>query len=193
MEYWRLSSLVPGYMTASWTVSPPAVGVRATCGVEGRPAGGGEGKKVYVRMLISARHILPMLLTKERPDCGVDPHCSEYVGQGNVKGVLCAGLQSHDVEETAIPCNLIGRVEGAINKDPHLYGRVVRFGQVELHSCTAHWDVSGAQFSGGSSGVGRGCSGQQTMHMNRNIATHDLYSYNMNSCIYTTHIHTDHH
>ena len=32
-----MSSLVPGYMTVSWTVSPPAVGVRATCGVEGRP------------------------------------------------------------------------------------------------------------------------------------------------------------
>ena len=37
-----MSSLVPGYMTVSWTVSPPAVGVRATCGVEGRPEGGEE-------------------------------------------------------------------------------------------------------------------------------------------------------
>ena len=44
MEYWRVSSLVPGYMTVSWTVSPPAVGVTATCGVEGRPEGGGEGR-----------------------------------------------------------------------------------------------------------------------------------------------------
>ena len=35
-----MSSLVPGYMTVSWTVSSPAVGVRATCGVEGRPVGG---------------------------------------------------------------------------------------------------------------------------------------------------------
>ena len=35
-----MSSLVPGYMTVSWTVSSPAVGVRATCGVEGRPEGG---------------------------------------------------------------------------------------------------------------------------------------------------------
>ena len=34
-----MSSLVPGYTTVSWTVSPPAVGVRVTCGVEGRPAG----------------------------------------------------------------------------------------------------------------------------------------------------------
>ena len=34
-----MSSLVPGYMTVSWTVSPPAVGVRATCGVEGWPEG----------------------------------------------------------------------------------------------------------------------------------------------------------
>ena len=33
-----MSSLVPGYMTVTWTVSPPAVGVRATCGVEERPA-----------------------------------------------------------------------------------------------------------------------------------------------------------
>ena len=39
-----MSSLVPGYMTVSWTVSPPAVGVRATCGVEGRPEGEGEGE-----------------------------------------------------------------------------------------------------------------------------------------------------
>ena len=39
-----MSSLVPGYMTVSWAVSPPAVvGVRATCGMEGRPEGGGEG------------------------------------------------------------------------------------------------------------------------------------------------------
>ena len=38
-----MSSLVPGYMTVSWTVNPPAVGVRATCGVEGRPEGGGRG------------------------------------------------------------------------------------------------------------------------------------------------------
>ena len=96
--------------------------------------------------------------------------------------VLCAGLQSHNVEETAIPCNLVGRVEGSIDEDPHLYGRVIRFSQVELHSCIAHWDVSGAQFSGGSSGIGRGCSEQQTMHLNRSIATHGLYSYNMNSC-----------
>ena len=42
MEYWRVSSLVPGYMAVSWTVSPPAVGVRATCGVEGRPEREGE-------------------------------------------------------------------------------------------------------------------------------------------------------
>ena len=34
-----MSSLVPGYMTVSCTVSLPAVGVRATCGVEGRPEG----------------------------------------------------------------------------------------------------------------------------------------------------------
>ena len=40
-----MSSLVPGYMTVSWTVSPPAVGVRATCGVEGRPDGEGRGRK----------------------------------------------------------------------------------------------------------------------------------------------------
>ena len=75
MEYWRLSSLVPGYMTVSWTVSPPVVGVRATCGVEGRPVGGGRGGKVklHVQKQIA-------LLTKERPDSGVDPRCSKYVG-----------------------------------------------------------------------------------------------------------------
>ena len=39
-----MSSLVPGYMTVSWTVSPSAVGVRVTCGMEGRPDGGGEGR-----------------------------------------------------------------------------------------------------------------------------------------------------
>ena len=43
MEYWRVSSLVPGYMAVSWTVSPPAVGVRTTCGVEGWPEGEGRG------------------------------------------------------------------------------------------------------------------------------------------------------
>ena len=43
-----MSSLVPGYMTDSWTVSPPAVGVRATCGVEGRPAGEGRGRDEQV-------------------------------------------------------------------------------------------------------------------------------------------------
>ena len=56
MEYWRVSSLVPGYMTVSWTVSPPAVGVRATCGVEGRPEGEmglgistyWRGKRIYI-------------------------------------------------------------------------------------------------------------------------------------------------
>ena len=66
----------------------------------------------------------------------------------------CAGLQSHDVEKTAIPCNLVGRVGGAVNEDTDIYG-VIWVGQVELHSCTAHWDVSGAQFSRESSDVGR--------------------------------------
>ena len=41
-----MSSLVPGYMTVSWTVSPPAVGVWATCGMEGRPAREGGGGKI---------------------------------------------------------------------------------------------------------------------------------------------------
>ena len=47
-----MSSLVPGYMTVSWTVSPPAVGVRATCGVEGWPEGGGRrgALKVHVEV-----------------------------------------------------------------------------------------------------------------------------------------------
>ena len=38
-----MSSLVPGYMTVSWTVSLPAVGVRATSGVEERPEGERQG------------------------------------------------------------------------------------------------------------------------------------------------------
>ena len=67
------------------------------------------------------------------PDCGVDPHCSKDVGQSDVEGVLCVRLQSHDVEETAIPCNLVGRVGGAINDDSDIYG-VIWVGQVELHS-----------------------------------------------------------
>ena len=96
----------------------------------------------------------PHQLTKERPDCGVDPHCSKDVGQSDVEGVLCASLQSHDVEEIAIPCNLVGRVGGAVSKGTDIYG-AIWVGQVELHSCTAHWDVSGAQFSGRSSDVGR--------------------------------------
>ena len=99
-------------------------------------------------------------LTKERPDCGVDPHCSKDVGQSDVEGVLCAGLQSHDVEETATPIKLVRRVGGAVNEDPHLYGQVIWVGQVELHSCTAHWDVSGAQFTGASCYVGRSYTGQ---------------------------------
>ena len=45
-----MSSLVLGYMTVSWTVSPPAVGVRATCGVEGQPEGGGREVTVHIEM-----------------------------------------------------------------------------------------------------------------------------------------------
>ena len=74
-----------------------------------------------------------------------------YVGQSDVEGVLCAGLQSHDVEETAVPCNLVGRVEGTVNEDSDICG-VTWVGQVELHTRTAHWDVGVTQFSGGSSG-----------------------------------------
>ena len=33
----------------------------------------------------------------------------------------CAGLQSHHVEETVIPCSLVGRVRGADNKDTDIY------------------------------------------------------------------------
>ena len=51
MEYWRVSSLVPGYMTVSWTVSPPAVGVRVTGGVEGRPEGGRKNRLTSVYLL----------------------------------------------------------------------------------------------------------------------------------------------
>ena len=45
----------------------------------------------------------------------------------------------------------------AVNENSDI-SEVIWVGQVELHSCTAHWDVSGAQFSGGSSDVGRGCT-----------------------------------
>ena len=48
-----MSSLVPGYMTVSWTVSPPAVRVRATSGVEGWPEG--EMGMVYISLI----HSLP--------------------------------------------------------------------------------------------------------------------------------------
>ena len=40
-----MSSLVPGYKTVNWTVSPPAVWVRVTCGVEGRPEGERRGRR----------------------------------------------------------------------------------------------------------------------------------------------------
>ena len=39
-----MSSLVPGYMTVSWTVSPPAVGVRAHLWGGGVACGGGGGR-----------------------------------------------------------------------------------------------------------------------------------------------------
>ena len=45
-------------------------------------------------------------------------------------------------------------MEGAVNKDCDIYW-VIWVGQVELYTSTAHWDVSGGQFSGGSSDVGR--------------------------------------
>ena len=93
-------------------------------------------------------------LTKERLDCSVDPHCSKDVGQSNVEGVLCAGLQSHDVEETAVPRNLVGRMEDAINEDSDICG-VSWVGQVEVHTRTAYWDVCITQCSGGSSGYWR--------------------------------------
>ena len=48
MEYWRVSSLVPGYMTVSWTVSPPAVGVRANCEVWRKASGRRGALKVHV-------------------------------------------------------------------------------------------------------------------------------------------------
>ena len=146
-----MSSLVPGYMAVSWTVSPPAVGVRVTCGVEGRPEGEGEGIMNACQGAWNYLH----KLTEERPDCSVDPHCSKYVGQSDVEGVLCAGLQSHDVEETAISHNLVGRVEGAVNEDLHLYGRALW----KLHTRTAHWDVSRVQF--GESDIGRGYKGEE--------------------------------
>ena len=80
-------------------------------------------------------------------------------------GVYCASLQSHDVEETAVPHNLVGKVEGAVNEDPHLYGR--SSGAAKL-SCTpaqqtgmleVFSSVRGGGGREGSSDVGRNCSG----------------------------------
>ena len=86
--------------------------------------------------------------TKERPDCSVDPCCSKCVGQSDVERVLCAGLQSHDVEGVAISHNLVGRVENAISVDLQVYGWIIWVDQVELYTSTAHWDVGRVQFSG---------------------------------------------
>ena len=123
---------------------------------------GKEGRGI-VRKCNERHHNCPgaHILTKERSDCSVDPHCSKYVGQSDVEGVLCAGLQSHDVEETAISHNLVGRVEGAVNEDSDISG-VLWVGQVELHTRTAHWDINRVQFSGRSSDVGRGYKGGYT-------------------------------
>ena len=95
---------------------------------------GGEGEGEGIKNVCQGAQNCLHQLTKERPDCSVDPRCSKYVGQSDVEGVLCAGLQSHDVEETALSHNLVGRVEGAVNENLHLYGRVIR----ELHTRTAH-------------------------------------------------------
>ena len=50
-------------------------------------------------------------------------------------------------------------MEGAINEDTDIYG-VISVGQVELHSCTAHWDVSRVHFTEESCYIGRGYTGQ---------------------------------
>ena len=79
--------------------------------------GVGNRINVYVNKYLPGALNYLHQLTEERPDCSVDPHCSKDVGQSDVEGVLCAGLQSHDVEETPIPHNLVGQIEGAVNKD----------------------------------------------------------------------------
>ena len=72
-----MSSLVPGYMAVSWTVSPPAVGVGVTCGVEGRPEGEGRGRGRELRMQVkvhrtvyisSPRRGLTVVLTHTVPN-----------------------------------------------------------------------------------------------------------------------------
>ena len=73
-----MSSLVPGYIAVSWTVSPPAVGVRVTCGVEGRPEREGRRGEGIKNACQGAWNCLRQL-TKERPDCSIDPHSSKYV------------------------------------------------------------------------------------------------------------------
>ena len=57
------------------------------------------------------------------PGCGADPHCSKYMLDRVMlrEYSACAGLQSHHVEETVIPCSLVGRVRGADNKDTDIY------------------------------------------------------------------------
>ena len=45
-------SLVPGYMVVSWTLRLPAVGMRVTWGVEGRPVGGGGMRGQELVMLM---------------------------------------------------------------------------------------------------------------------------------------------
>ena len=58
-----MSSLVPGYMTVSSTVIPAAVGVRSTCGVEGRPEG--EGRKEEIEISTSEHQVKLRRLTHQ--------------------------------------------------------------------------------------------------------------------------------
>ena len=50
-------SLVPGYMVVSWTLRLPAVGVRVTCGVEGRPVEGGEMRRQDELVITNVRYV----------------------------------------------------------------------------------------------------------------------------------------
>ena len=92
-------------------------------------------------------------LTKERAHCSIKPHCSKHIGQSDVKKVLSASLQSHDVKDATISHN---QVQGGVIKKNSDINWVIWILQVELHTRTAHWDViSGAQFRGRSSDTGR--------------------------------------
>ena len=107
-------------------------------------------------------------------------------------GVYCASLQSHGVEETAIPHNLVGKMEGAVNEDPHLYGR--SSGAVKL-SCTPAQQTGMLEVFSSVRGGGRGAVMLGGTAVG-NSKPHEwklphMVHHNMNSCTILTYIHAD--